>query len=71
MNTCRNQFNHNKFVGKQKCVGHAQQVLKVLSDLLGHENQEIIPYVNGALYSILAIPSIREVAKSMVRQSAT
>lgn len=39
----------------------------MLSDLLGHENQEIIPYVNGALYSILAIPSIREVAKAMVR----
>lgn len=44
-------------------------MLKVLSDLLGHENQEIIPYVNGALYSILAIPSTREVAKSMVRES--
>ncbi|KAL5017753.1 hypothetical protein ScPMuIL_005164 [Solemya velum] len=41
------------------------QTLKVLSDLLGHENQEIRPYVNGALYSILAIPTIREEAKAM------
>ncbi|OWF46707.1 LisH domain-containing protein ARMC9 [Mizuhopecten yessoensis] len=51
--------------GKKRCVTHANQTLKVLSDLLGHENQEIRPYVNGALYSILAIPSIREEAKAM------
>ncbi|XP_062594283.1 lisH domain-containing protein ARMC9-like isoform X1 [Saccostrea cucullata] len=51
--------------GKKRCVGNAHQTLKVLSDLLGHENQEIRPYVNGALYSILAIPSIREEAKAM------
>lgn len=46
-------------------MNSAHQTLKVLSDLLGHENQEIRPYVNGALYSILAIPSIREEAKAM------
>lgn len=40
-------------------------MLKVLSDLLGHENHEIQPYVNGALYSILSIPSIREEARAM------
>ncbi|XP_078420049.1 lisH domain-containing protein ARMC9 isoform X2 [Cetorhinus maximus] len=51
--------------GKRKCVEDARRVLKVLSDLLGHENHEIRPYVNGALYSILAIPSIREEAKAM------
>lgn len=51
--------------GKRKCSENAHQVLKVLSDLLGHENQEIRPYVNGALYSILGIPSIREEAKAM------
>ncbi|XP_039622179.1 lisH domain-containing protein ARMC9 isoform X2 [Polypterus senegalus] len=50
---------------KKKCAQHAKHVLKVLSDLLGHENYEIRPYVNGALYSILAIPSIREEAKAM------
>ncbi|XP_038673122.1 lisH domain-containing protein ARMC9 isoform X1 [Scyliorhinus canicula] len=51
--------------GKRKCAEDARRVLKVLSDLLGHENHEIRPYVNGALYSILAIPSIREEAKAM------
>ncbi|XP_043348116.1 lisH domain-containing protein ARMC9 isoform X8 [Dermochelys coriacea] len=51
--------------GKKMCVKVANHVLKVLSDLLGHENHEIQPYVNGALYSILAIPSIREEARAM------
>ncbi|NXG46236.1 ARMC9 protein, partial [Psilopogon haemacephalus] len=51
--------------GKKMCARVANRVLKVLSDLLGHENQEIQPYVNGALYSILAIPSVREEARAM------
>ncbi|KAM9126942.1 lisH domain-containing protein ARMC9 isoform 2-T2 [Pangshura tecta] len=51
--------------GKKMCATVANHVLKVLSDLLGHENHEIQPYVNGALYSILAIPSIREEARAM------
>ncbi|XP_059801288.1 lisH domain-containing protein ARMC9 isoform X8 [Hypanus sabinus] len=51
--------------GKRKCVEDGKRVLKVLSDLLGHDNYEIRPYVNGALYSILAIPSLREEAKAM------
>ncbi|ESO95759.1 hypothetical protein LOTGIDRAFT_214855 [Lottia gigantea] len=51
--------------GKLRCSQNAHQTLKVLSDLLGHENTEVRPYVNGALYSILAISSIREEAKRM------
>ncbi|XP_010223355.1 PREDICTED: lisH domain-containing protein ARMC9 isoform X1 [Tinamus guttatus] len=51
--------------GKKMCAKIASRVLKVLSDLLGHENHEIQPYVNGALYSILAIPSVREEARAM------
>ncbi|KAI5930551.1 LisH domain-containing protein ARMC9 [Manis javanica] len=51
--------------GKNMCAKVAHLVLKVLSDLLGHENHEIQPYVNGALYSILSIPSIREEARAM------
>ncbi|NXX94999.1 ARMC9 protein, partial [Centropus bengalensis] len=51
--------------GKKMCARIASNVLKVLSDLLGHENHEIQPYVNGALYSILAIPSVREEARAM------
>ncbi|XP_006893604.1 PREDICTED: lisH domain-containing protein ARMC9 [Elephantulus edwardii] len=51
--------------GKSVCATVAGLVLRVLSDLLGHENHEIQPYVNGALYSILSIPSIREEARAM------
>ncbi|XP_015727255.1 lisH domain-containing protein ARMC9 isoform X4 [Coturnix japonica] len=51
--------------GKKMCARIADRVLRVLSDLLGHENHEIQPYVNGALYSILAIPSVREEARAM------
>ncbi|XP_077874332.1 lisH domain-containing protein ARMC9 isoform X7 [Ictidomys tridecemlineatus] len=56
---------HPVFSGKNMCAKVAGLVLKVLSDLLGHENHEIQPYVNGALYSILSIPSIREEARAM------
>ena len=38
---------------------------QVLSDLLGHENLEIRPYVNGALYSVLSNPVVREEARGM------
>ncbi|CAJ0966468.1 unnamed protein product [Ranitomeya imitator] len=51
--------------GKKMCGESAALVLKVLSDLLGHENHEIRPYVNGALYSILAVPSVREEGRAM------
>ncbi|KAK6320683.1 hypothetical protein J4Q44_G00097900 [Coregonus suidteri] len=51
--------------GKRKCAENPKHVLKVLTDLLGHENHEIWPYVNGALYSILCIPAVREEAKEM------
>ncbi|XP_054978526.1 lisH domain-containing protein ARMC9 isoform X2 [Sorex araneus] len=51
--------------GKSVCAKAAGLVLKVLSDLLGHENHEIQPYVNGALYSVLSVPSIREEARAM------
>lgn len=50
--------------GKRKCIKDASQILRVLSDLLGHENQEIRPYVNGALYSILALPAVKEEARA-------
>ncbi|KAG9351184.1 hypothetical protein JZ751_025074 [Albula glossodonta] len=72
--------------GKKKCAENAKHMLKVLSDLLGHENHEVIlltrelapstihlslignwirPYVNGALYSILCDPTVREEAREM------
>ncbi|XP_057223161.1 lisH domain-containing protein ARMC9 isoform X2 [Malurus melanocephalus] len=51
--------------GKEMCARIPNDVLKVLSELLGHENPKIQSYVNGVLYSILAIPSVREEAKAM------
>ncbi|NXG55155.1 ARMC9 protein, partial [Hemiprocne comata] len=51
--------------GKKSCARIPKRVLKVLSSLLGHENHEIQVYVNGALYSILAVPSVREEARAM------
>ncbi|XP_054838948.1 lisH domain-containing protein ARMC9 [Eublepharis macularius] len=51
--------------GKKMCVKAANEVLQVLCDLLGHENHEIHPYVNGVLYSVLAVPTIREEARAM------
>ncbi|GAB1605954.1 domain-containing ARMC9-like isoform X2 [Argonauta hians] len=53
--------------GKKRCAKDPTTALKVLTDLLGLGNdyQEILPYVNGVLYSILAIPSVREAAKDM------
>ncbi|XP_046850759.1 lisH domain-containing protein ARMC9-like [Xenia sp. Carnegie-2017] len=54
--------------GKQKCSHDASHILRVLSDLLGHENHEIRPYVNGSLYSILAVSNVREQARDMGMQ---
>uniref|UniRef100_A0AAY4EZC1 LisH domain-containing protein ARMC9 n=1 Tax=Denticeps clupeoides TaxID=299321 RepID=A0AAY4EZC1_9TELE len=51
--------------GKRKCAENPKHVLKVLTDLLGHENHEIRPFVNGALYSILCVPTVRDEAREM------
>ncbi|KAF4083077.1 hypothetical protein AMELA_G00135920 [Ameiurus melas] len=51
--------------GRRKCAEKAKHVLTVLTDLLGHENHEIRYYVNGALYSILSVPTLRQEAKEM------
>lgn len=54
--------------GRKMCAPIAKKALKVLSDLLGHEQKEIVPYVNGTLYSILGVPEIRKEARAMVRK---
>ncbi|XP_062505500.1 lisH domain-containing protein ARMC9-like isoform X3 [Corticium candelabrum] len=51
--------------GKLQCIRIAGKTLKCLSDLLEHEDVEVRSYVNGALYSILAVPQIREEARAM------
>nr|CAB3223157.1 lisH domain-containing protein ARMC9 [Phallusia mammillata] len=55
--------------GKLKCGEDAGKVLKVLSSLLAHENLEIRPYVNGALYSVLSNPVVRNEAVGMGLES--
>ncbi|NWU70920.1 ARMC9 protein, partial [Pterocles burchelli] len=51
--------------GRKMCARIANHVLKVLLDLLCHENHEIQLYVNSVLYSILGNPSVREEARAM------
>ncbi|XP_053369497.1 lisH domain-containing protein ARMC9-like [Clarias gariepinus] len=51
--------------GKKKCAEEAKRVLKVLTDLLGHESHEIKSYVNRALFSILSVPALKKEAIEM------
>ncbi|KAL3309600.1 LisH domain-containing protein armc9, partial [Cichlidogyrus casuarinus] len=51
--------------GKKSCIPIASRALKVLTDLLGNAESDIIPYINGAIYSILSMEQIRKVALSM------
>ncbi|NWS24066.1 ARMC9 protein, partial [Polioptila caerulea] len=51
--------------GKKICASIPNHILRVLSGLLDNENPKVQSYVNGVLYSILAIPSVREEAKEM------
>lgn len=44
----------------------ADRVLKVLTDLISHENTNILSYVNGALFSLLTRPEIQTAAEDMV-----
>ncbi|KAF7256002.1 LisH domain containing protein ARMC9 [Paragonimus skrjabini miyazakii] len=55
--------------GKRNCVLISSRILNVLVELLNSDNIDIVPYVNGALYSILALPEIRKVALTMDLQS--
>ncbi|KER33911.1 hypothetical protein T265_12521, partial [Opisthorchis viverrini] len=51
--------------GKRNCLLISSRILKVLVELLKSDNIDIVPYVNGALYSILQLPEIRRVAVGM------
>ncbi|XP_064385078.1 lisH domain-containing protein ARMC9-like isoform X1 [Halichondria panicea] len=52
-------------IGKTYCEPYSEILLTVLGEYLEHEDQEICSYVNGALYSLLASPSIRDVARQI------
>lgn len=49
--------------GKDKC--ESAGLLKVLSELIEHENSQVRTYVNGTLYSIFTRKKLREEAKSL------
>ena len=52
---------------KRAYIADASRVLRVLSALLRHQNQEVVPYITGALYSVLGVPAIRTEALILVR----
>ena len=41
-------------LGKTKCEDPKEEVLKVLNDLLEHDNLQVRTFVNGSLYSLLS-----------------
>ncbi|XP_065842668.1 lisH domain-containing protein ARMC9-like [Oscarella lobularis] len=51
--------------GKRRCVSLAGDILKVLLELIEHEDLEIRSYVNGTLYSLLGETTIKEEASAM------
>ena len=53
--------------GNHACIADASRVLRVVSALLRHQNQELVPYINGALYSVLGVPAICDKALTLVR----
>ncbi|TPP57594.1 Armadillo repeat containing 9 [Fasciola gigantica] len=55
--------------GKRNCLLISKRILKVLIELLNCANLDIVPYVNGALYSILILPEMRKVANQMNLQT--
>ena len=51
--------------GKDKCEDPQIELLKVLNDLVEHDNLQVRTYVNGTLYSIFTRKKLREEAKEL------
>jgi LisH domain-containing protein ARMC9 len=51
--------------GKDKCEDPNIELLKILNDLVEHENLQVRTYVNGTLYSIFTRKKLREEAKEL------
>jgi LisH domain-containing protein ARMC9 len=51
--------------GKDKCEDPNIQILKILNELVEHENLQVRTYVNGTLYSIFTRKKLREEAKEL------
>lgn len=51
--------------GKDKCEEPDIELLKVLNNLVEHDNLQVRTYVNGTLYSIFTRAKLREEAKEL------
>jgi len=51
--------------GKDKCEDPQIELLKVLNNLVEHDNLQVRTYVNGTLYSIFTRAKLREEAKEL------
>ena len=51
--------------GRCSLVDEAEHLLRVLTDLLSHENQNFKTYLNGTLYSVLKMATFKEKAKAI------
>jgi LisH domain-containing protein ARMC9 len=51
--------------GKDKCEAPDIELLKVLNNLVEHDNLQVRTYVNGTLYSIFTRAKLREEAKEL------
>lgn len=54
--------------GKDKCEDPNIELLKVLNELVEHDNLQVRTYVNGTLYSIFTRRRLREEAKELGMQ---
>ncbi|KAG0439545.1 hypothetical protein HPB47_016611, partial [Ixodes persulcatus] len=51
--------------GVERCFKMYGSLLEMVKRLLCHDNKEILPYLNGALYSLLANVDIRKAALAL------
>ncbi|CAN7987607.1 unnamed protein product, partial [Ixodes pacificus] len=56
--------------GVERCFKMYGSLLEMVKRLLCHDNKEILPYVNGALYSLLANVDIRKAALALGLESS-
>jgi hypothetical protein len=45
--------------GKQRASNPSMQLLEMLADYLESENEQVRTYVNGTMYSVLSLPSMK------------
>ena len=51
--------------GRCSLLNETENLLRVLTDLLSHENQNFKTYLNGTLYSVLKMDKFKEKARAM------